>query len=56
MTGGIFLIGDGDELKELNLTPYESEALLQELLARYPNLLVGEQIDTAALNKSRVAE
>ncbi len=27
--------------------PYESEALLQELLAKYPNLMAGEQMDSA---------
>jgi hypothetical protein len=48
MNGGIFLIqGDGNlvEMKEQN---YDSEDLLQELLAKYPNLLAGDQIDSVA--------
>jgi hypothetical protein len=43
--GGIFLIQEGGKLVELTSTAYDSEALLQELLARYPNLLAGDQID-----------
>jgi hypothetical protein len=48
MTGGIFLISDDNQLVELSSAAYDSEALLQELLERYPNLLAGEQIDAAA--------
>jgi hypothetical protein len=47
MTGGVFLIGDDKKLVELASAPYDSEALLQELLVRYPNLLAGNQIDPA---------
>ena len=43
-TGGIFLIG-GDGLIELAQQAYESEGLLQSLLAEYPKLLAGEQMD-----------
>jgi len=43
MTGGIFLIG-GDGLVELSEQAYESEDLLQSLLAEYPKLLAGEQM------------
>jgi len=42
MAGGIFVIqGDGD-LVELSEHPYDSEDLLQGLLARYPRLLSGD--------------
>ena len=33
------------ELVELTSTPYDSEDLLQNLLAKYPNILAGKQID-----------
>jgi hypothetical protein len=43
--GGIYLVqGDGG-LVEMSEQDYASEALLQELLAKYPNLLAGDQID-----------
>lgn len=43
MAGGIFVIqGDGD-LVELSEHPYDSEDLLQGLLARYPRLLSGDE-------------
>ena len=42
----IFLISkDGDTLAEMEETEYAREAVLQELLARYPDLLPGDQID-----------
>lgn len=40
----IFLLRDG-ALTELAATPYDSEALLQRLLAEHPSLLAGAQID-----------
>jgi hypothetical protein len=40
MSGGIFLL-DGEELVEMREQPYDSEDLLQTLLAKYPNLLAG---------------
>jgi hypothetical protein len=46
MTGGIYLIQDDGELVELTEQGYELEDTLQELLAKYPNLLAGEQMDT----------
>lgn len=46
MTGSIFLIQSGGDLVEMKETPYDSEDLLQELLAKYPNLLAGDQIDS----------
>ncbi|MDP9474447.1 MAG: DUF4268 domain-containing protein [Actinomycetota bacterium] len=45
MSGGIYLVqGDGG-LVEMVEQDYASEALLQELLAKHPNLLAGDQID-----------
>lgn len=48
MSGGIFLIQSGGELVEMKEQPYDSEDVLQELLAKYPNLLAGDQMDAAA--------
>jgi len=39
MSDPIFLIRDDRELVELVTEPYDSEDLLQALLARFPNLL-----------------
>lgn len=48
MSDGIFLIqGDGG-LVEMTEQPYDSEALLQRLLAEYPSLLSGNQMSPAA--------
>jgi hypothetical protein len=46
MSGGIFLIKNDDSLVEMNEQAYDSEGILQELLAKYPNLLAGDQIDS----------
>ena len=43
---GIYLIEKGGNLVELAECPYDSESYLQELLARYPSLLAGDQMDT----------
>jgi hypothetical protein len=48
MNGGIFLIQSGGELVEMKEHPYDTEDVLQELLAKYPNLLAGDQIDGTA--------
>jgi hypothetical protein len=40
----IFLIDDRDEIVEMNDQPYDSERLLQELLAKYPSVLAGDQM------------
>jgi len=42
---GIFLLQGGRQLVELREQVYESEALLQELLANHPNLLAGDQVN-----------
>ncbi|MGI9043948.1 MAG: hypothetical protein ACR2GK_07450 [Gemmatimonadaceae bacterium] len=39
---GIFLIQDGGGLLRLSEQPYDSEDLLQQLLAQYPEVLAGE--------------
>ena len=48
MTGGVFLIQDDDQLVEMTEQPYGSEEKLQELVAKYPNLLAGGQINPIA--------
>lgn len=45
MTAQIYLLGDDAKLLSMSEAPYDSESLLQELLAKYPNLLAGEQMD-----------
>lgn len=47
MGGGIYLIRDDGELVEMNERGYDTEDLLQELLAKYPNLLAGDRVDGA---------
>ncbi len=44
MNGRIFLL-DGDNLRPMDEKPYDSEDLLQRLLAKHPDLLAGDQID-----------
>jgi hypothetical protein len=44
---GIFLIDSNERLVELRAQPYDSEALLQRLLASHPSLLASDQIDPA---------
>jgi hypothetical protein len=46
VVGGIYLIQKDGELIELKEQPYDSEAYLQDLLARYPSLLAGDQMET----------
>lgn len=48
MDGGIYLIQENGELVEMTEQAYDSEDLLQRLLARYPRLLAGDQIDSTA--------
>lgn len=47
---GIFLIHNDGTLVEMKQSRYETEDLLQELIAKYPNLLAGDQISS---NKPR---
>jgi hypothetical protein len=46
MSGSIFLLQSGSSLVKMNEAPYDSEALLQQLLAQYPDLLAGDQMDS----------
>lgn len=45
VNGGIYLIQEDGSLVEFRQRLYDSEDLLQGLLAHYPNLLAGDQID-----------
>ena len=47
MGTGMYVIRDGGELIEMTEQPYDSEALLQSLLAQYPNLLAGDQMNSS---------
>jgi len=48
MTGGIFLIKNDGDLIEMTERDYNSEDLLQQLLAKYPSLLAGDQINPSS--------
>ncbi len=45
MAGGMFLIQGEDRLVEMKESFYDSESLIQSLLASYPHLLAGDQMD-----------
>jgi len=45
LSGQIFVLQNDKNLVEMSEAEYDSEALLQELLAKFPQLLAGEQID-----------
>ena len=44
MSGGIFLLRGEDNLVRMTEAPYDSEDVLQELLAKFPDLLAGDQL------------
>jgi hypothetical protein len=46
MGGTIYLVQNDKRLLEMTEAPYSSEDLLQRLLADYPDLLAGDQIDS----------
>ncbi len=48
MKSSIYLLGDDKKLVTLEEQPYDSETLLQELLADYPSLLAGDQMNPTA--------
>jgi hypothetical protein len=48
MSGGIYLLGEDDQLIEMLERPYDSEAILQQLLAKHPSLLAGDQLEAGA--------
>jgi hypothetical protein len=43
VSGGIYLLRGDDELVEMRETPYEAEDVLQQLIAKFPSLLAGDQ-------------
>src|SRR5205809_3404297 len=45
---GIYVVREDGSLAEMSETPYESEELLQELLAKYPQLLAAEHVDQSS--------
>jgi hypothetical protein len=45
MNGKIFLLENGNELIEMEEREYVSELILQDLIADYPDLLAGDQMD-----------
>ena len=49
--GRIFLIADGGDLVELEQQEYSSENQLQDLLARFPSLLPGDDFDPTSPRK-----
>jgi hypothetical protein len=48
VSGGIFLLRGDDELVAMTAQPYDTEDVLQALLARFPDLLAGDQYGTPA--------
>jgi hypothetical protein len=48
VSGGIYLVRGEDELVELRETPYEAEDVLQQLIAKFPSLLAGDQFGIEA--------
>lgn len=42
MAGGVYVLQENGEFVEMAERAYDSEALLQGLLAKYPNLLAGD--------------
>src|SRR4030042_4061388 len=48
MSDAIYLVDKSGGLVRLTKSQYDSEAMLQELLAKYPDLLSGEQINPAS--------
>jgi hypothetical protein len=44
MSGGIFLLRGEDDLVPMTEAPYDTEDVLQELLAKFPDLLAGDQL------------
>ena len=48
MSDAIYLVDKSGELVRLTRSQYDSESVLQGLLAKYPDLLSGEQINPAS--------
>jgi len=47
MAGRIYLLNQSSDLMPMEEAPYDSEKLLQEMLAKHSDLLAGEQINSA---------
>jgi len=45
VSGKIFLLQEGNKLVEMDENEYVSEDILQDLIAKYPNLLAGDEMD-----------
>lgn len=45
MTDGVFIVRNDNTLVEMRSSPFESEDLLQELLATHPSLIAGDAVD-----------
>ena len=45
MAGGVFLLDELDQLLEMSEEGYASEERLQKLLADYPSLMAGDQVN-----------
>lgn len=45
MNDGVYMIRDDNTLVEMRSSPFESEDLLQELLATHPSLIAGDAVD-----------
>ena len=45
VSGKIFLLEEGNKLVEMEEKEYVSEDILQDLIAKYPNLLAGDEMD-----------
>ena len=45
LSGKIFLLQEGNKLVEMEEKEYVSEDILQDLIAKYPNLLAGDEMD-----------
>lgn len=46
MEGSIFIVQPDNSLVKVDRKAYDSEAVLQGLLSRYPDLLAGDQMNT----------
>lgn len=45
MTDGVFIVRNDNTLVEMRSSPFESEELLQQLLATHPSLIAGDAVD-----------
>lgn len=45
MSSGVFVIREDGSIEEMEQSEYQSEEILQELIAKHPNLIAGNLID-----------